>query len=345
MRIKQTISTRGVESYTINEAIVNTHQPSAGDVGLFEVIKVDRHKSLQCVDKRSQTIFDGDYILATFGSRYATAQYEGYVPEKPMPSYDIIGAGGVVGVVKSQNVALNDYDPTSVRLIGYCCESDGTVINTLFRNKQRIPFTGDVPNQAKVILSIGSTMDSGKTTTAAHIARGLKTTGKQIAFIKLTGTVYTKDIDYVYDCGADVSMDFSNMGFPSTYLVDKPTILDIYQSLLHEIGKSNPEYIVMEIADGLYQRETSFLLADKAFMSTIHNVVFSCGDSLSVASGLNELASNGIHPCMVSGCFTMSPLLIEEVEARMSTPVHTIDQMMSGQLNAILDLKTQPVLS
>jgi hypothetical protein len=345
MRIKQAISTRGVEAYTLNKEIASTHKPQAGDVAVFQVVKVDRHKSLQCTDKRAWSIFDGDYIMAAFGARYATSQYEGYVPEQPMAEYHVIGAGGVIGIVQSQNVALNDYEPTSVRLIGYCCESDGKVINTIFRNKTRIPFTGELPNNAKVILSIGSTMDSGKTTSAAHIARGLKTTGKTIAFIKLTGTVYTKDIDYVHDCGADLSVDFSNMGFPSTFLIDKPTILDIYQSLLAEVGKSNPEYIVMEIADGLFQRETAFLLNDAAFMSTIHNVVFSCGDSLSVMAGLQVLAERNIFPCMVSGRFSMSPLLITEVREHMQIPVHTIDQMMTGELNAIFDRKTHEVHS
>ena len=342
MRIKQTIATRGVEKYTLNSEDVSTRTPKAGDVGLFQVVEVDRHSSLQCIDKRSHSIFDGDYVLAVFGDRYATSQYEGYVPKEPMEVYHIIGAGGVIGIVHTKNASLDDYEPTTVKLIGYCCEDNGEVINTLFRNHQRSAFTGKVPSDAKVILSIGSTMDSGKTTTAAHIARGLKTTGKQVAFIKLTGTVYTKDIDYVADCGADVAMDFSNLGFPSTFLIDKPTILDIYQTLLDELGKTNPAYIVMEIADGLFQRETSFLLEDKSFMNTIHNVVFSCGDSLSVMAGLQVLNDWNIKPCMVSGRFTMSPLLITEVQERMNVPVHTIDKIMTGELNAIFEQKIQP---
>jgi hypothetical protein len=345
MRIKQTIATRGVSEYTLNEELAAIRTPKAGDVGLFQVIEVDRHSSMQCIDKRSHSIFDGDYILAVFGDRYATSQYEGYVPTEPMDVYHIIGAGGVIGIVRTKNAAWEDYEPTTVKLIGYCCDNNGEVINTMFRNTERVSFNGSVPENAKVILSIGSTMDSGKTTTAAHIARGLKTTGEQIAFIKLTGTVYTKDIDYVADCGADVAMDFSNMGYPSTYLVDKATILDIYQSLLTEIGKTKPAYIVMEIADGLFQRETSFLLEDKDFMKTIHNVVFSCGDSLSVMAGLQVLEQWGIQPCMVSGRFTMSPLLITEVKDRMNVPVHTIDQIMTGELNAIFDRKTVPVES
>lgn len=345
MRIKQTIATRGITEYTLNQELASTRIPKAGDVGLFQVLEVDRHSSMQCIDKRSHSIFDGDYILAVFGDRYATSQYEGYVPTEVLDVYHIIGAGGVIGIVRTKNAAWEDYEPTTVKLVGYCCDKEGQVMNTLFREKTRTNFAGKVPNDAKIILSIGSTMDSGKTTTAAHIARGLKTTGKQVAFMKLTGTVYTKDVDYVVDCGADIGIDFSNLGFPSTYLVDEQTILDIYQTLLNELGQSKPEYIVMEIADGLFQRETSMLLRNKAFMSTIHNVVFSCGDSLSVMAGLQVLHGWDINPCMVSGRFTMSPLLITEVTDRMNIPVHTIDHIMTGELNAIFDRKTVPVES
>jgi hypothetical protein len=39
---------------------------------------------------------------------------------------------------------------------------------------------------------------------------------------------------------------------------------------------------------------------------------------------------------MISGRFTMSPLLIREVIDQTSLPVHTIDEIMTGELNGIL---------
>lgn len=56
-------------------------------------------------------------------------------------------------------------------------------------------------------------MDSGKTATAGYLARSPKRIGRKVAFIKLTGTVYTKDIDFCKDCGADWVSDFSELGF------------------------------------------------------------------------------------------------------------------------------------
>ena len=154
--------------------------------------------------------------------------------------------------------------------------------------------------------------------------------------IKLTGTAHTKDKDFVFDCGADYSLDFSDAGFPSTFLCTKETILDIYQTLLKMFDQHPVDYIVMEIADGILQKETDFLIKDKAFMSTIHNTVFSCGDSLSALKGLELLRSIDIHPALISGKFTMSPLLIQEVETNAKVPVHTIEEIMTGSLNSLL---------
>ena len=258
-RVKKTISCSEVETYKIDSTIVHTHTPKFGEVALFEVIEIGKHYTVQSDTKRIVTIVEGDYILAAFANRYATEQFEGYVPDRPTEILHILGAGGAVGIVKSKNEALKYIEPTKLRLVGYATEESGKVINTIYYKAKRDKFMGIVPNNAKVILSVGSTMDSGKTTSAAFLARGLKTTGKKVAFIKLTGTSFTKDKDLVFDCGADVSIDFLQGGYPSTYMCSKEELLDLYQSLLNQLAPENPDYIVMEIADGLVQRETEFL--------------------------------------------------------------------------------------
>jgi hypothetical protein len=336
MRIKRTLVSKGIYDYTLNEELKNTYLPKAGDLALFEVIELGRHKSAQTDDKRNAAIFPGDVLLATFADRYATSQYEGYVPTEHHEFYQIIGAGGVIGIVASQNADLDDYEPTKVKLIGYCCEKDGSVINTKFYNKTRHAFTGKVPGNMKIVLSIGSTMDSGKTTTAAFTARGLKASGKKVGFIKFTGTAYSKDRDFVFDCGADVVSDFAELGFPSTFMCDLDILLDVYQTLLEHMANEGVEYLVMEIADGLFQQETEMLLKHKSFMSTIHSVIFSCGDSLSAIQGLTTLKAINITPNLISGRFTMSPLLISEVQKFVEMPVLTIDEIMTGDFNDVI---------
>jgi hypothetical protein len=330
-KIKKTIICKDVVDFNINKSIIATYTPKKGDVGIFEVLTLGKHYTIQSDSKRIMTIIEGDIIMAAFANRYATEQFEGYVPSEPTEFLDILGAGGAIGVLKSKHERFKHIPATQVRLIGYATEKEGSVINTIHRVSPEVPFNASVPNNAKVILSLGSSMDSGKTTTAAYLARGLKTTDKKVAFIKLTGTCYTKDMDLVYDCGADVTVDFTDAGFPSTYMCEKQELLNLYQTLLQKLAPSNPDYIVMEIADGLLQRETEFLLRDKDFMSTIDNIIFSCGDSLGVFFGIDFLSKLDAKPAVLSGVFTMSPLLIQEVKDRTDIPVLTIDEIMTGK--------------
>ncbi|NCA20159.1 MAG: hypothetical protein EBS86_03365 [Crocinitomicaceae bacterium] len=336
-KIKKTISCAEVSYDQIDVTRNLNYIPKIGDVALFEVLEIGKHKTVQSESKRNVAILKGDFILAAFANRYATAQFEGYIPEQPTEILDILGAGGAIGLVKSKNAAFEDIEPTKLKLVGYAINDSKEIVNTLYFNSTKSKFRGEVPNNAKVFLSIGSTMDSGKTTTAAYLARGLKQSNKKVAFIKLTGTCYTKDKDLVYDCGADVSIDFVNAGYPSTFMISKEDILDIYQTLLDSLAAEKPDYIVMEIADGLVQRETEFLLRDTAFMKTIDKVILSCGDSLAAFWGISFLSDLGYKPSIIAGRFTMSPLLIEEVENRVDIPVKTLEGLMNEDIIDILD--------
>jgi len=134
------------------------------------------------------------------------------------------------------------------------------------------------------------------------------------------------------DRGAHYATDFSEFGYPSTYLLDKTSLLNLYQSLVNQAyQESGAEYIVMEIADGLLQRETAMLLENKAFRSTIYATLFSAGDSLGVLSGLQILEAWGIRPFAVSGLFTASDLLIREVQDRIRVPVLRLCDLVTSK--------------
>ncbi|MFM2207591.1 MAG: hypothetical protein RL213_1566 [Bacteroidota bacterium] len=334
-RVKRTRVCKGVLDYSIDKEMIHEYVPQSGDVALFEVLSLGKHTTVQSASRRNVHIIEGDHILAAFGSRYATGQFEGYVPAKPSIYNDVLAIGGVVGQLKSKNAAYEHIPATQVRLIGYALDEHRKVINTRYREVPRVPFSGRKPEGSSVILSVGSSMDSGKTTSAAYLCRGLKASGANVAYIKLTGTVYTKDQDLAYDLGADFTVDFSDAGYPSTYMCSHDELLDLYQTLLSMTASARPDHIVIEIADGLVQRETDFLLRSEKFMSTVDSVMLSCGDSLAAFYGVEYLDKLGYPPVVLSGLFTMSPLLVKEVQKGCSVPVLDIQELSSGQHAAL----------
>lgn len=337
-RIKKAYICREVAEYRLDDQISRNYLPVAGDVAVFEVLSIGKHSTIQGEDKRNCHIYPGDQIMAAFGTRYATEQFEGYLPVEQLEEYHILGAGGTVGVIESMHCKFLKTGPTRLRLLGYAVDRSGTVINTKGRKmSSMVPYSGVMQSLTRVVLSVGSSMDSGKTTTAAHLVRGLKEKGMKTGFIKLTGTVYTKDCDLNYDNGADVVADFSAMGFPSTYMCTLTELLNLYETLLTEIKADQLDYVVIEIADGIFQRETEMLLGHNKFMSGVDTVIFSAGDSLAAVQGVRTLQEMRVNVAALSGLFTASPLLTKEVQSRLNMPVYTIDQLAAGEMVSLLE--------
>lgn len=336
-RIKKTFVCKGVKHYTLDYKKALTHQPAAGDVAVFEVLTIGKHTQVQGEQVRNVKILPGDFIMAAFGTRYATEQFEGYLPTEITNEYHILGAGGTVGILHSMHKKFEKTGPTTLRLVGYAADTSGKVINTKKMHlHEMLTFSGAMSSHTKVILSIGSSMDSGKTTTAAYLVNGFKNSRKKVAFIKLTGTVFTKDKDLAYDMGADAVADFGDMGFPSTFMCEEQELLNLYETLLSKVAACSPDYVVIEIADGIFQRETEMLLSNHRFMAGIDAVIFSAGDSLSAIQGIKTLQDMHITPAALCGLFTASPLLTREVQERTDIPVFTIEQLAQGEAWPVL---------
>ncbi len=330
--IKKAIICKDVIDFKVSRYQNKTYIPKAGDVGIFKVLEIGKHSAIQSDSGKNSYIFPGDYIMAAFGNRYATNQFEGYVPEKIMDQYQILGQGGCIGVLKSTHAKFEKIGATELKLVGYAVNEKSEIFNTHYLKDVEREFNPKKVRNFKTVLSIGSSMDSGKTTSAAYLCRGLKNAGNKVAFIKLTGTVFSKDKRFVKDCGAHVAYDFSNLGFPSTYMYDLNDILNIYEGLLAKIERIEPDYLVIEIADGLLQRETNLLLKSKLFMNTIDHILLSCGDSLSVMSGLSYLQDINFHPFAISGLINTSPLLVNEVKSATTVPLLGLEELMSKSI-------------
>ena len=342
--IKKSIVCKNVNSTTINKNIKKSYLPKAGDTAVFRVKEIGKHTRMQTTNGNNRYILPGDLIMATFGNRYATEQLEGYVPTEYHTDYHILGQGGVIGIMESIHDKFELIGPTTLGLVGYVVDETGEVINTKYLNHETpseyisirsIP----VP---KVILSLGTSMDSGKTTSAAFLARGLQQAKKKVAYIKLTGTAYTKDKAMVRDYGAKMSLDFSDFGFPSTYMCSIRELLILYKYLLEKAKSIRPDVIIVEIADGLLQRETAALINSSVFRENVFGALFSATDSMSAISGANMLKDLNFKVIGITGLFTTSPLLVDEVRRQSEHNVLVGEDLMSKEIIDTLEQNIKP---
>ena len=127
-RIKQSFACSSIDQYSLNQEKVTTYTPKAGDVGIFR-IKEANCKTILDKNGIPCYIYDNDLFMCAFGNRYATNQVEGYVPQTPVVDCQLMGRGGVVGMIKSINTRMKT-EPTELELIAYAVNDQDQVLKT-----------------------------------------------------------------------------------------------------------------------------------------------------------------------------------------------------------------------
>ncbi|MGO2721936.1 MAG: DUF1611 domain-containing protein [Brachybacterium tyrofermentans] len=318
-RAKHAFSTRNVGAFLRRaqgiDLLTEGHTPQAGEVVLARVTSIGHHKRLESPVSRRQILFPGDEIVVAYGSRYAADQFLALVPEDLGPLH-LAAAGGLASRVIEQHAGVGT--ATQIEPIGVLRDEHGPV--TLARAAAHHPVDRITErrhrpaHEVPVIAVLGTSMNSGKSTVLAQLAHGLAAAGLRVAAGKTTGTGAGNDYNLFLDAGAHRVLDFTDFGYASTFQVGVDEVRDLFLSMADELagGAEKPDVVLLEIADGVYQGETTRLLADDEFRRVVDQVAFAAGDALGAAGGVAALGALGHTPAFVSGVVTSSPLATAE---------------------------------
>ena len=305
--------------------------PQPHDVLVAQVVQIGRHTGLELDTGRKAKFFPGDILGLVFGHRYATRQFLGDVPPL-MDYYHILSQGGVCGRVLSAPPKFSE--PTLVRPLGYWSVEADRVAN--LRDFTLQP----VPNEQRphTILVVGSSMDAGKSTTAASLIRGLCQAGMTVHAGKITGTACVKDLLLMADCGAAQTLDFSQVGYASTSQESRESIEHLCRTMVTHLSAEEPDYLVLEVADGINQRETRFVLDVFTRRGWLDDLVLAVHDALAAPTCIHLLQEGwGWEPTLVSGVATISPLSSHELRALCNVPCFSSNELAEGRALHLLD--------
>ena len=171
-------------------------------------------------------------------------------------------------------------------------------------------------------------MNSGKTTAAASLAHGLIRAGYKTACIKATGTGAFGDFNRLEDGGAAV-LDFTDVGMASTYRAPISQIEDGFDTLVATAAAKGAEIAVVEIADGVFQKETRDILMSSRISARLDGVLFAAPDALGAYGAESVLATAGLTPFAISGMVSCSPLAAAEAAEATGLPILTREDLWS----------------
>lgn len=314
---KRAFTTRRVDFADAYQLIAD-RPPVAGDLVLARVDSVGQHARIESPEGRRRALYAGDEIVVAFGARYAPDQFEATVPVDLGPCH-LVAGGGVAASVLSKNGRIGP--ATRISPVGLVGDRAGKVIN--LRNYALPPVVTE--RQPTVIVVAGTSMNAGKTTSAAGLVHGLARAGLKVGAGKVTGTGSGGDVWSMTDAGADLVLDFTDMGHATTAGLDAHVIESIALGLIEQLSAAASDVIVVEIADGILQRETRALLQSPCFKRRIGSVLFASGDALGACGGVAWLQANGLEVAGISGLVSASPLASREAEEASGVKVLSLD--------------------
>lgn len=294
--------------------------PHPGDVVLARIERLGNHTRLESPVSRRQTLFVGDEVLVAYGHRYAPDQFEAEVPADLGPTH-LVAAGGVAALATAKHARIAD--ATALRPLGLLTDDHGIVTLERFAT-HRLSVAADTARQSRrptVVAVLGTSMNSGKSTTVSSLIRGATRSGLTVAAGKVTGTGAGGDPHGFADAGASAVLDFTDFGFPSTFRLEHAQVRGLLTALVRELSTPDVDVVVLEVADGLYQDETSRLVSDSVFREVVDRVVFAADGAAGAVGGAEVLTRAGVPVTAVSGVLTSAPLAMREAQSLLSVPV------------------------
>ncbi len=213
------------------------------DTGDYVVARVannhGRLSALELQGGRMIEVMEDDLVVGAFGTRAATLEAVGdWRAIDESGELNALTAAGLFGKVTSLSPFLSA--PMRLQYQGH-----------VMRNEKKQTMRGclspvDIVDfQIPIILLVGTSMSSGKTTSGRVIVHLLSKMGLKVVGAKLTGAARYRDMLSFQDAGASAVYDFVDAGLPSS-AVDEALYREALPRLLSLIARDKPDVLVAE---------------------------------------------------------------------------------------------------
>jgi hypothetical protein len=337
--MKVAFSCRRVPRESMQQILSGDIRPRAGQLVLARVDRIRQHSRIELVNGRKSQLFRGDEVVLCYGNRYASDQFEGLVPDDLGPCH-MVASGGLAAREVARSRAVRP--ATEITPLGLLADSEG---NPLSLRQHHLETASPTAARPFTIAVVGSAMNAGKTTSAAHLVHGLRRAGVRVGYAKVTGTGSGGDYWKMLDAGAHRVLDFTDAGFVSTYKAPPHRLEQVLELLVGHLEKSGVSVAVLEIADGVFQEETAALMTSATARRLIDAYLLAATDSLSAESGTRWITQHQLPLLALCGTVNRSPLAVREVESQIGIPVLNLPDLRDATVLSSLLAPTQQLVS
>ncbi len=302
---------------------------ATGDYVVGEVTSTSRTSLVELTSGRMVEVSIGDLLVGALGIRAATLEAVGHWRDIPEDGFmQAMTAAGIFGRVTSQSSFIPR--PIELQYRGHV-----TRTNRKVRMQDFVPPSNEMSLDCPVLLLIGTSMSSGKTTSARAMIRRLKQKGARVVGAKLTGAGRYRDILAMSDAGADAIFDFVDQGLPST-VCDEEQFRRCTRALLGRVAAAKPDVLVAEAGASPLEPYNGDAAMEELGAS-VRCTVLCASDPYAVVGVMNGF---GIRPDFVSGVATSTSAGVDVIKKLAGTPaLNLLDRASYDELDRLLSEK------
>jgi len=323
-RAKAAYSSRRADLAAAARLLTGSATPTAGDLVLARVAQVGWIARLELTSGRHADLHPGDEVVVAYGACTSPDRGVTVMPPDLGPCC-LVAAGGVAALCPDRCDGMAP--PTRLAPVGLLADSAGRPMNMADLALPPPPAPKRLP---RLVAVAGTATGAGKTACAAHLVRGLRRRGYRVGAAKVTGTAGGGDRWRLADAGAETVLDLGDAGVPSTSGLPTARIEQIFAHLTGHLAGAGLDTIVVEIAEGLFQREADALLQSPMFRRRCSGLLLAAADTLGAVAGVRHLEALGHRVLAVGGAISAAPQAVREAGLLLEVPVLTAQDLAEG---------------
>jgi hypothetical protein len=279
-------------------------------------------------------VFDGDIVIGAFGRRAATLEGVGdWRNIGDDMALHALTSAGLLGKATSVSPLLPPIMQLAYR--GHVVRGRKVTMGQFYTRREPVDLT------LPVVLLIGTSMSSGKTTSGRVIVHELKRRGLKVTAAKLTGAARSRDMLSLSDAGADHIFDFVDVGLPST-VCPADEFESALRQLLTLVAATGADVLVAEAGASPLEPYNGAVAMD-VIDKNLRMLVLCASDPYAVMGVQHAF---GRQPDLVCGPAANTEAAVELVHKLCGVPaLNLLRRSSRGELNQLLDERLQPWLS
>ncbi len=261
-----------------NQCTIKSGVGKEGNLVLLEVNSENgSRKYIENQDGINVRLYEGDYFIGVLANRHSGTEESGDVPEKGISikkgtTLHQLSTSGLIGINTSIPPTMVQI-PRFLKAYGLVCLKGKPIDLIDFCADTKL----EVPPLAPIILICGTSSEIGKTTSAVSFIREASKLNFKVAGAKLTGTGNMQDELALRDSGAQVWLEFPDVGLPCTY-TSKERFQKATYKLMQLIQSQFPDLIILEAGGDPIEANVPTFLSDVKIMRYVKAIVIVSGD-------------------------------------------------------------------